>query len=149
MQTNPGGSTPATAAVAARRAASRWCTTTGSTVRRLRSLVRGDSSAKPVDLGTYANKSQFWLYTRQTTFGANAELDVRNSVLLYVANNHFLPFGHRGQAASRSQFRFRAKARPTVFAIGTIRCCGYAGQQRCGVQISDARRRWQMPDRRR
>ena len=41
---------------------------------RLRSLVRGDSSAKPVDLGTYANKSQFWLYTRQTTFGANAEL---------------------------------------------------------------------------
>lgn len=56
---------------------------------QLRSLVRGDSNAKVVDLGPYTSKTQFWLYTKQAALGANVELDVRNSVLLYIANNHF------------------------------------------------------------
>ena len=98
VQTNPGGSTPGDGGGSGAQGSQPLVYDYWINGTRLRSLVRGDSSAKPVDLGTYANKSQFWLYTRQTTFGANAELDVRNSVLLYVANNHFYRLATAGSS---------------------------------------------------
>lgn len=65
---------------------------------QLRSLVRGDNTAQPVSLGTYSNKTHFWLYTRQTKFGADLELDVRNSVLLFIANNRFYRLATSGSS---------------------------------------------------
>lgn len=56
---------------------------------QLRSLPRDDFAAVPSNLGAYTDKSYFWLYTQSTGAGAGLSLDSRNSVLLYIANNHF------------------------------------------------------------
>lgn len=56
---------------------------------QLRSLPRDDFAAAPSNIGTYTDEPHFWLYTQSTGAGASLSLDSRNSVLLYIANNHF------------------------------------------------------------
>lgn len=56
---------------------------------QLRTLPRDDFVASGANIGSYTKNSHFWLYTQNTATGVGMTLDSRNSVLLYIANNHF------------------------------------------------------------
>lgn len=56
---------------------------------QLRTSPRDEFVAAAANIGSYTKNSHFWLYTQNTATGAGMALDSRNSVLLYIAKNHF------------------------------------------------------------
>lgn len=68
---------------------------------QLRALPRDDFAAAPTTIGSFSDERYFWLYTQSTGAGASFSLDSRNSVLLYIANNHFYRLATAG--ATRPQ----------------------------------------------